>query len=435
MASKTLELWEKAKKIIPGGSQLLTKRAEMFLPGQWPAYYKKATGVEVVDLDDKKYIDMSYMGIGSCVLGYADPDVNDAVKQAIDNGSMSTLNCPEEVELAELLIDLHPWAKMVRYARTGGEALTVAVRIARASAKKEKIAFCGYHGWHDWYLSSNLSSDQNLNRHLLPGLEPSGVALGLINSAIPFEYNNIAQLEEIIKQHKIGVIVMEPVRHQEPENEFLHKVRDIADKIGAVLIFDEVTAGFRGVIGGAHLSYGVNPDIAVFAKGMSNGFPMAAIIGKADVMEAAQSTFISSTYWTERIGPTAALATIKKLRDCNVPDHLEMIGKMIWEGWKELAEKHGLLINAQGPPALVTFTFQYDNAQAIRTLYTQEMLNRGYLASVAVYVTYAHQTDHVSKFLKVVDEVFGIIKKAIDNKNIEQLLNGPIAHSGFKRLT
>jgi glutamate-1-semialdehyde 2,1-aminomutase len=432
---KSLNLWQKAKKILPGGSQLLTKRAEMFLPDGWPAYYTDAKGVTVTDLDGNKYIDMSYMGIGSCILGYADPDVNKAVKDAIDRGSMSTLNCPEEVELAELLTELHPWADMVRYARTGGEAMAVAVRIARATSGKDKVAFCGYHGWHDWYLATNLSEDSNLDGHLLPGLEPKGISRGLIGTVLPFEYNKVEQLEKLVSENEIGVIVMEPVRHTEPEDDFLKRVREIADRSGATLVFDEVTAGWRQNIGGSHLRYGVNPDIAVFAKGMSNGFPMAAIIGKDSVMDASQSTFISSTFWTERIGPVSALSTIKKLKEVNAPEHIEKIGMLIWDGLDGLANKHDIKINIIGPPALVMFTFEYEDRQAIRTLWTQEMLKRGFLASTATYVSYAHQEEHVEKFLQAGDEVFAFIKNAIDENNVEDLLEGPVAHSGFKRLT
>ena len=227
---KGISLWNKAKKLIPGGTQLLSKRPERFLPNQWPSYYKKVKGVEVWDLDGNKFIEMSRMGIGACILGYADDDVDNAVKNAINNGTMATLNCPEDVELAELLIKLHPWAGSVRYARTGGEAMAIAVRIGRAHSRKDKVAFCGYHGWHDWYLSSNLADNKNLDGHLLPSLDPTGVPRGLINTAFPFEYNKIEKLKSIIKEQDIGVIVMEPIRHQEPENNFLQRVREIANK-------------------------------------------------------------------------------------------------------------------------------------------------------------------------------------------------------------
>lgn len=432
---KGISLWNKAKKLIPGGSQLLSKRSEMFLPNQWPSYYKKAKGVELWDLDGNKFIDMSLMGVGTCTLGYADEDVNKAVKNAIQGGSMATLNCPEEVELAEILIDLHPWAEAVRYARTGGETAAIAIRIARAYKEKDKIAFCGYHGWYDWYLSSNLVNDKNLDGHLLEGLEPNGVPRAYVNTAFPFEYNKIEQLEDIITHHDIGAIIMEPMRHQEPKQDFLKKVRKIADEIEAVLIFDEISSGWRMIVGGVHLKFGINPDIAVFAKAISNGYPMGVVIGKKEIMDASQTSFISSTYWTERIGPTAAIATISKMQEKNVPAHLDKIGSLIDEGWRKLIIKHNLDIDILPPKPLITLSWNYDNIQEIRTLFTQEMLKRGYLASVSVYVSYCHTEKHIKEYLNNADEVFGIIENAIEKNKVSDLLEGPVAHKGFQRLT
>ncbi|HEY4511325.1 MAG TPA: aminotransferase class III-fold pyridoxal phosphate-dependent enzyme [Candidatus Paceibacterota bacterium] len=431
---KSQNLWKEAKKIIPGGNQLLSKRAEMFAPDQWPAYFKKARGIKVTDLDGRTYLDFSRMGIGSCVLGYADPDVNRAVKKAIDSGSMSTLNSPEEVSLAKILIRLHPWAQMVRYARTGGEAMSIAVRIARAASGKDTVAFCGYHGWHDWYLSGNLASDKNLDGHLLPGLLPKGVPRGLIHTAIPFRYNHIEELEAIVARHDVGVIVIEPYRHEEPKEGFLQKVKEIARKVGATLVFDEVSAAFRRNAGGVHLLYGVNPDIAVLAKAMSNGYPMAAIIGTKKVMEAAQGTFISSTYWTERVGPVAALATIHKFIKKKVHLHLAKIGKEIEAGWIALASKHGIAITTEGPYAMVGLSFNDSNKQELKTLFVQEMLKRGFLTELSIYVTYAHTSSDVKKYLKAVDGVFNIIARAIKEGTVGSLLEGPVAHSGFARL-
>lgn len=432
---KSQELYKNAKLLIPGGAQLLSKRPEMFLPDFWPAYYRKAKGVEIWDLDDNKFIDLSIMGIGTCILGYADDDVNKAVKAVVDAGSMATLNCPEEVELAELLLKLHPWAGMVRYARTGGEAMTIAVRIARAYTGKDTIAFCGYHGWHDWYLAANLADDANLDGHLLPGLEPLGVPRGLKGTAIPFNYNQIDELGEIVDHNEIGVIVMEPIRDYEPENNFLKKCREVADDIGAVLIFDEVTSGWRLRVGGVHESYGVHPDIAVFGKAMSNGFPMAAIIGKDAIMNAVQSTFISSTYWTDRIGPVAAIATINKMLDNNVPPHLCRIGDMVRDGWEGLGEEHDLKVYTAGIAPLPHFAFDHEENQALQTLFTQEMLNRGFLASKSVYVSNSHNEEYVEMYLENVNDVFGMIKRAVEEDNVRDLLKGPVAHEGFKRLT
>jgi len=430
-------LYVKAKCRIPGGTQLLSKRPEMYLPEHWPSYYQKAQGVEVWDLDGNKYVDMSYNGIAACILGAADPDVDAAVREAIAAGSMSTLNAPEEVELAEVLCELHPWAEMVRYARCGGEAMAVAVRIARAHTRRDRIAFCGYHGWHDWYLSANLAEDTALDGHLLPGLEPVGVPRALQGVSLPFRYNHLEDLESIVAKHgeQLAAIVMEPIRGVQPVTGFLEGCRQIADEVGAILVFDEVSAGFRLTAGGAHLVYGLAPDIAVFAKAMSNGYAMAAIIGRGRVMQSAQYTFCSSTYWTERLGPAAALATIRKHRRFGVEKHLRRIGEMAQAGWREAAQQASISCEVGGIPALAHFAFQGEERQAVRTLFTQLMLERGYLATVGFYPTLAHQEHHVREYLKAVTEVFTLIAEAIKHNRVSAMLKGPVAHAGFTRLT
>lgn len=434
---KGQELYQRAKSVIPGGTQLLSKRPEMFLPEIWPSYYKKAKGVIVTDLDGKDYIDMSIFGIGSCILGYADEDVDGAVKQAIANGVASSLNCPEEVELAELLCKIHPWAKMVRFARSGGEAVSMAIRIARAATGKDKVAFSGYHGWCDWYLAANLGEDDLLDDQLMPGLDPAGVPRNLIGSVLPFHYNNIDELKDIVSENKeeLAAIIMEPLRGEEPKPGFLESVREIASSVNAVLIFDEITSGFRMNNGGIHLTLGVDPDMAVFAKAMGNGYAIAAVIGIEEVMEAAQSTFISSTNWTERVGPVAALATIKKFERERVAEHLIDIGKKVQNGWKKAAEDNGLEIEVTGIPPLSHFSFKYENDLAISTLFAQEMLKRDFLAWTQFKPSFAHQEIHVEKYLKEVNEVFKLIAKAIKEKQIKKLLEGPIAQKGFHRLT
>jgi len=433
---KSQELYKKAKKLIPGGTQLLSKRPEMFLPELWPAYYKKAVGCEVWDLDGKKYTDMSFMGIGSCILGYADKDVNTAVEHVVKTGSMSTLNAPEEVELAELLIKLHPWAKMVRYARTGGESMAVAVRIARAKAKKDAVLFCGYHGWQDWYLSANLASDKALDGHLLNGLSPNGVPRSLKGTALTFNYNDIEGFMKTLEQRKdqIGVVVMEPIRNHFPEKGFLEKIREVTRKLGIVLVIDEITAGWRMNVGGAHLLLGIEPDIAVFAKAISNGFPMAAVIGTKEVMEVAQETFISSTYWTERIGPAAAIATIKKLKKNNVTKHLMKIGGMVQQGWKTAAKENGIDIHVSGIAPLGHFEFKHEKPLVLKTIFTQLMLEKGFLATNAFYASFAHKKEHVAEYLKAVDASFDCIAGLIRKGDPEKYLKGPVCHSGFKRL-
>jgi spore coat polysaccharide biosynthesis protein SpsF (cytidylyltransferase family) len=248
------KMWKRAKKVIPGGTMLFSKNPDLYLPNFWPAYFEKTKGCNIWDLEGKKYLDLSTMGVGTNILGYAKKEVDDAIRKIIHKGNISTLNSKEEILLAEKLIQMHPWAGKVRFARTGGEAAAIAVRIARAATGREKIAVCGYHGWHDWYLSANLSNSQNLNSHLMKNVPIQGVEKKLKNSAIVFEYNNFKQLEKIISSNNIAAVVMEVERNIKPQKYFLEKIRTLTKKKNIVLIFDECTSGFRETFGGLHLN-------------------------------------------------------------------------------------------------------------------------------------------------------------------------------------
>ena len=431
------KLWTRAKKIIPGGGQLLSKRSERFLPEYWPAYYKKAKGCEVWDLDGRHYFDFAQMGVGSCILGYADSEVDSQVIKAIQKGSMCTLNCSEEVRLAELLIELHPWAEMARFARTGGEACSVAVRIARAFSGRDKVAFCGYHGWHDWYLSANIANLKNLDGQLLPGLAPAGVPRSLKKASFPFVYNEVESLKQIVHLHgkNLAAIIMEPVRGASPSPGFLEAVREIADKTDAVLIFDEVTSGFRMCLGGYHLITNVKPDLAVFAKGMGNGYPAAAVIGKNKIMNAAQESFISSTSWTERIGSVAAIATIKKMQKINAQKVLIDSGIKIQQGLKKIANERNIPLKISGIPPLIYLKFSTAQPEEAQTFYTQEMLKKGFLVGSAIYTTLAYSDNIISKFLNASDEVFDKLSQYLMSNSLKKYLIGEVIHAGFKRLT
>jgi len=419
--------------LIPGGTQLLSKRPEMFAPDVWPAYYSKAKGCRVWDLDGRAFIDMSIMGVGAVILGYADDDVDGAVIEAIRNGVSATLNCPEEVALAEVLIELHAWAQMVRYCRGGGEAMSMAVRIARAGTKRDRVLFSGYHGWTDWYLAANLGETDALDGHLMPGLQPNGVPRGLKGSAIPFTTNDIQSLKDLIggKGHEIAAIVIEPARGEDAPRNYLLELKDLAASIGAVLIFDEITSAFRMNAGGIHLRYGINPDIAVFAKSMANGYAMAAVLGVERVMQAAQSTFISSTNWTERIGPTAALATMQKYIQADTANHIIALGNRVKEIWAEKASKHHLEIKVSGLPTLANFAFLHPEAQRLNTFFTIAMLERGFLGFRQFKASLAHSQAEVEAYAAAVDEVFA----EIACKDPQTLISTPPAHAGFFRLT
>ena len=429
------KIWERAKQIIPGGNMLLSKRPEMFLPEKWPAYFDSTQGCEVIDLDGNKFLDFSLMGVGTNTLGYSYEPVDQAVISNIKKGNVSTLNCKEEVELAEKLIELHPWADMVRLGRTGGETASIAIRIGRAASGKDKVAVCGYHGWHDWYLAANLASDNNLNGHLLPGLDPKGVPKSLEKDIITFNYNDIESIKKICKMPNVGVIMMEVARNYEPENSFLSIVRDLATKNNIVLIFDECSSGFRETYGGLHLKYNVTPDIAWFGKALGNGYAITSVIGKKEVMSEAQSTFISSTFWTERIGPTAALATLESMKAENSWIRISELGKKIKNGWSKIAKENNLNISIGGLDAMAYFSINSNNWNKYKTLITQEMLKRGFLASNSIYASIAHNETLINNYLNELQDIFKIISSIEnDNSSINNYLKNPEAHTGFKRL-
>jgi glutamate-1-semialdehyde 2,1-aminomutase len=315
--------------------------------------------------------------------------------------------------------------------------MAAATRIARAATGREQVAFCGYHGWHDWYLSANLANDKNLDGQLLPGLQPVGVPRSLKGTAEPFHYRDGAEFDRIVQSHgsSIAAIIMEPARSQSPDVKFLRHIQETARRIGAVLIFDEVTSGWRETLGGIHLQTPVTPDLAVFAKALSNGYPMAAIIGTSAVMKACQETFLSSTNWTEKIGPTAALATIKRLQKLRPAKHLIALGKTVQKGWEERAKHFGVPVEISGLFPLSHFNFKNDTDLAMKTLFTQTLLDHGFLASASFYASLAHTDAMVSRYLDYVGEAFAAIRDGLAGGDLKQKIRGPLSHAGFKRLT
>lgn len=435
---KTQKLYTHAKERIPGGVQLLSKRPEMFAPDKWPAYAASAKGCQVTDLDGNTYYDMTSNGIGACLLGYADPDVTSAVIKRIEIGSMTTLNAPEEVYLADRLCEIHPWAEQARFARTGGEICAVAVRIARATTGRNLVAISGYHGWSDWYLAANLADDSALNGQLLPGLKPKGVPQQLSGTTYTFFGNDRESFDKMIKEHgdELACVVMEPLRGVEPDDGYLEYIRDTLHKKGALLIFDEITIGWRYTFGGSHMALGVNPDMAVFAKALGNGHPIAAVIGTKAAMDGAHESFISSTYWTEAVGPTAALATIDKMEKTKVWEHATNVGIRVQKDWEEAASSHGVKVHASGIPCLSHFDFE-EYPLPLKTLYTVLMLQEGFLANTAIYPTLAHDDEVLDKYKAAMDNVFckisEILKKGGEEAVLEAI-DGKVCQTGFKRL-
>ena len=430
-------LYEKAKRLIPGGVHLYSKRPERFLPVLWPAYYSRSKGNYVWDLDGRRYVDMLSAGCGTCLLGSADPDVDRAVRRAIRNGSMSTLNPPEEVELAEMLCRIHPWADMVRFARGGGEVCAVAVRIARSFTDKDKVVVCGYHGWHDWYIAANRSSDPEQDGQAIPGMKFGGVPRALAGTTLTFRYNEIEEFRKVVSEHgrEIGVIMMEPMRFDEPKEGFLEEIRRTATELGAVLIFDEINIGFPNSLGGIHLELGVEPDMATFAKVISNGYPMAAVLGRGEIMEAMDRSFISSSYFTERVGPAAGVATLKKMERVRAQEHAARIGLKVQEEWGRAVKKHGLPVTCSGRPAFCTLNFEFgEQSEKFRTLYTQEMLDRGFIAATSFYPNYTLTDKIIGTYFSALDEVFAVLADARTKGDVEKRIRSTVAQSDFGRL-
>ena len=426
------KLWREAKKIIPGGNMFLSKKSEMYLPNLWPSYFKSAKGCFVKDLDNKSYIDMT-MGIGTNILGYSNSYVNNAVIKAVRKSTMSTFNAQDEVLLAKKLLKLHRWAGGVKFARTGGEANALSLRIARSYCNKTKVAVCGYHGWHDWYLSANLNKKNNLDKHLLKGLGTTGVPKELKNTVFPFEYGDCKQFLRIIKKHKIGIIKMEVSRSLVANCKFLKFIRKECNKKKIILIFDECTSGFRQTFGGIHKLYNIQPDIAVFGKSLGNGFAISAVLGKKKIMKSSENSFISSTFWSERVGYVAALETLNQMEKTKSWKKISELGIYFRKRLKDLAEKNGIRIEIKGLLGIPNFSIKNDTNNIYKTFITQEMLKNRFIINNAVYISICHNKKIFEKFFNILDKIFKKINKYKSITNVKKLLDDKESVSGFRR--
>ena len=426
--------WIDANNVILSGNMLLSKKPNRFLKGGWPTYFSKAKGCNIWDLNKKKYLDFSLMGVGTNILGYANNRINNKIKKIIDESNMSTLNSYEEVILSKKLLSINKWADKCFFAKTGGEANTIAIRIARTYVKKNKIAVCGYHGWHDWYLSANLKNKNNLNEIHLSGLETKGIPDNLKGLTLPFKYNDIGSFESLIKNnHDIGIVFMEVQRNEKPKNKFLEKIRNITRKKKIVLIFDECTSGFRENLGGLHKKYKIIPDICVYGKAIGNGIPLTAIVGKNEIMESAKSTFISSTFWTDRLGFVASIATIEEMERIKSWTKITNIGKRIKSFWKKISNKYQIPLRISGLDSMPTFEFLHHNNDYFKSYLIQEMLKYNIIATNTVYCSISH-LKYLNYYFKSFEKIFSKIKKIENNGSILKHLDYPIKDEGFERL-
>lgn len=430
--NKGQKLYLKAKKIIPGGVQLLSKRPEIYLPDKWPSYYKSAKGCNIQTLDGKNLLDFSNCSVGMCPLGYANKFVNNEVQKNIRNGNICTLNSPYEIELAKKMISLHPWSSQVKYTKSGGEAVSVAIRIARAYSKKEKILFCGYHGWHDWYIAANKNSS-NLDQHLLPGVSSNGVPNSLKNTVIPFEYNNESDFnKKFFKNLKnLACVIMEPTRSVPPNENFIQNIKKFCKKNNIILIFDEITTGWRECLGGVHLKYNVSPDFSIFSKGTSNGFPLGIILGN-DKLKAAETSFISSAYWTESMGFVAALKTIEYMEKNSVQKKLIKKGRLIKKIWKDASEKYKVPIEINGLDALANFSFRTKHRNHVMTYFTEQMLKFNILANGNFFPMISHKKNYIDSYKIAFEKTMRKIKKNFCNSKPKLNLVKKVKHFKFR---
>ncbi len=409
--SKNKQLWKKAIQLIPTGNSFLSKNPSRFYAREWPTYYSKAKGCFIWDLENKKFIDFSYMGVGTNIMGYSNNIINKKVIDCIKNSSMSTLNSPEEVHFAKKMIEIHPWAAQAKFAKTGAEANAIAVRIARSYNKKNKIIICGYHGWHDWYLSAKMQKKNFMDTHLFSNLKISGVPSFLKNSTLSFKYNDFEGLKKILKKNKdISAIIMEVQRDYKPTNKFLQKVRSICNKKNICLIFDECTTGFRECYGGLHLKHKVFPDIAMFGKAIGNGTSITTLIGRKKIMRHAKDSFISSTFWSDRTGFVSGLATLDLMKKTKSWIKIKEKGRKIKFLLQKEANKNGLKINFKGMDTLIKFEL-LNTKKNYKKIITEEMLKKGFLANDNIYVSLAHSEKIIKKYIFAIGKVFAKIKK------------------------
>ena len=436
-------LYKKALKIIPYGSQTYSKGVKAFSDGVSPKFLAKGKGCEVWDVDGNKFIDY-VMANQPLLLGYADDDVNKAVKKQLDLGSTFSVSNKLEIDVAELLVKHIPDADGARFGKNGADATSIAVRLSRAITKRDHIAFCGYHGWHDWFIGTT-----DLN---------SGIPKFNNQLAHSFAYNNISSLEKIFSKYKdkIACIIMEPITVNGPiskpsgstkwkdynkKNNFLTDVKKLCKKNGALLVFDEVVTGFRYDIGGAQKMFDVIPDLSCWAKAMSNGIPLSAITGRKEYIKFLEKTFFSFTYGGDCIGLAAAKATINKIEKKNVIDHLYKVGGRLKKGMNYLAKIYDLeeMIACAGYPCRSVMTIkkfgQYQKPLITKSLIQQELMFRGVLWSQYHSISYSHKNEHIDKSLNAFEDAFKKLSKIVkNNKRIENSLIGKPCETVFTRV-
>jgi glutamate-1-semialdehyde aminotransferase len=436
--AQSTHLYRRAGELIPGWTQLISRRADQFAQGISPTYAQRAAGARFVDVDENEYIDW-VNAVGAIILGHADPVVDGAVKAQIDRGSIYTLNSPLEIELAEELIATIPSAEMVRYTKGGGEACAVAARIARGTTGRDLILFCGYHGWHDWYQAANFGVDPTSGEYPFAGIEPIGVPQALANTVLPFVYGDAPALARLLEDHRgeVAAVMMEPARSELPPSGYLEEVRRLTREDDAVLIFDEVSCGWRTALGGIQEVVGVTPDMTVVAKAMSNGYPMGAVVGSRAVMEAAARMFISSSYWSDNIGLIAALTTLRELRRRNGVAYLHAVGEALRGAIGRAMADAGLGGGCTGLAANPSFAPDlpaWADRRKVNTLFVQEMARHGVHTLPSLKATLAHGDREIAQTEAAATAACHVIKRGLDEGDLDKYLVVDVKRDPFRRL-
>lgn len=411
---KSEEFLRRAEKVIPLGSQTFSKSKTQYPFGVSPYFIQRGAGSRVWDVDGNEYIDF-INGLAAITLGYSDPDVNQAVRAQLDQGVIYSLPHPLETEVAERIVDMVPCAEMVRFGKNGSDATSGAIRLARAFTGRDRVAFCGYHGWQDWYIGATAR-----NR---------GVPEAVRKLTHGFLYNDLGSLEQMLAKHpgEFAAVIMEPMNAVEPAPGFLAGVRDLTHKHGALLVFDETITGFRYSNGGAQELFGVTPDLATFGKGVANGFPLAAVAGRADIMKLMEEIFFSFTMGGEALSLAAAKATLDKLKREPVTQKLAALGREALDRTAEIIRQNSLgdVIATSGHPSWGFLNFRdaggYSSFE-IKTLFLQEVFARGVLTLGTHNISYAHSAADIDRLITVYQEVMPILADAVHNKAMKQYL-------------
>ncbi len=433
---RSLALYHRAQACIPGVAQLISRRPTRAALGVSPIYAERAKGCRIWDVDGNEYIDW-HSGVGPIVLGYCDDEVDAAARAQIARATVTSILDEQQVLLAEELVRIIPSAEMVRFCKGGGEACAMAVRIARGYSGRDKVLFCGYHGWHDWYLAANLGGE-HLAGHLFNGIEPIGVPRALEGTALPFTYGDLEGLEALLAAHagEVACIIMEPMRSEEPAPGYLQGVRALADRHEVVLIFDEVSSGFRVALGGAQEHIGVTPDLAVFAKAISNGYPLGAVVGARRVMSGIERMFVSSAYWDDAVSTSAALATLRALQERDSVAHFRRIGALFAEQINDAARRTGAPVRCVGCAAHPLIRFDLEAPEVLKkvqTLFIQENARRGILLATGLFLNGAHDEEAVDTTARAVAESFSVIERALATNRLVAAFVSPVQVEIFRR--